>query len=136
MPVESTNTFDILVIGGGFARSATAIGAARNAHTVLVFDSKEYRNKRSAHFHQLATWDGKNPSEYHQAAREEALKNYDTISFKDIKVDSVKRTKDRTFEAIDATGATWKGKSLVLATGVADMPLDIPGFADCWGIRM
>jgi thioredoxin reductase len=136
MPVDSDNMFDILVIGGGFAGLATAIGAARNVHTVLVFDSKEYRNERSPHFHQLPTWDGKSPSEFHQAARDEALKNYNTISFKVTKIESVKRTDAGTFEAFDATGAIWKGKSLVLATGVVDVPLDIPGFADYWGVRM
>lgn len=128
--------FDILVVRGGFSGLAAAIGAARNVHTVLVFDSKEYRNEQSSHFHQLPTWDGKRPSEFHQAAREEALKNYDTISFKDTKIEAVRRIEDGIFEAVEANGTTWKGKRLILATGVVDIPLDIPGFIDCWGIRM
>lgn len=128
--------YDILVVGGGYAGLGTAIGAARNLHSVVVFDSNEYRNEVSATFHQVATWDGKSPSEYREAARQEALKNYDTISFKDTKIQSVRKIDEGTFEAVDATGAVWKGKSLVLATGVEDVPLGIDGFSECWGIRM
>jgi thioredoxin reductase len=128
--------FDILVVGAGFAGLSTATGAARNAHTVLVFDSQEYRNARSPEIHQLPTWDGKSVFEHHRAAREELLRNYDTISFKDTKIERVRQTADGGFEAVDAEGITWKGKSIVLATGVEDVPLEIPGFAECWGIRM
>jgi thioredoxin reductase len=51
-------------------------------------------------------------------------------------IETVRQVNDGIFEALDACGTTWKGKSLILATGVIDVPIDIPGFIDCWGIRM
>jgi 2-polyprenyl-6-methoxyphenol hydroxylase-like FAD-dependent oxidoreductase len=63
-------------IRGGFAGTATAIGAARNEHSILVFDSKEYRNERATSIYELLTWDSISLFEYHKAAREEALSKY------------------------------------------------------------
>ncbi|KAI1210082.1 FAD/NAD(P)-binding domain-containing protein [Annulohypoxylon truncatum] len=61
---------------------------------------------RTAHFHMLPTWDGKSP---------------------------IERMITGIFEVTDENGKVWKGRSLVLATGIIDVPLEIPGFDECWG---
>jgi len=40
--------------------------------------------------------------DYHQAGRDEALRNYDTVSYKNAKVESVKQIDDGTFEGVAA----------------------------------
>jgi len=36
------------------------------------------------------------------------------------------------FKVEDTAGSTWKGKKLILATGVEDIYPAIEGYAECW----
>ncbi|KAI1322260.1 FAD/NAD(P)-binding domain-containing protein [Xylariaceae sp. FL0255] len=124
---------DVLIVGGGPAGQACAVTVARNQHTTIVFDSQSYRNERVQHFHMVPTWDGKNPLDFHRAAIQNTLDNFETIFFVDSEIKSAKKGDDEIFEVVDSSGKTWRGKGLVLATGIVDVPLDIPGFDECWG---
>lgn len=37
------------------------------------------------------------------------------------------------FQVVDEAGETWRGKKVILATGVNDVFPDIEGYAECWG---
>jgi thioredoxin reductase len=126
---------DVLIIGGGPAGQAAAVSIARNVHTAVLFDSHEYRNERSNQMHMVPTLDGTNPSIFRDVARKNTSERYELISFVDTKILSAKKSGEL-FTVIDDTGASWTGRGLVLATGVTDVMLDIPGFAECWGRSM
>ena len=123
---------DVLIIGGGPAGLGAAVSIVRNVHSAIVFDSNEYRNERSNHMHMVPTWDGKDPKMFRAAARQNVLDVYDTLRFIDTKVVSIRKNEDGLFEAGDDQGTTWRGKGLILATGIIDTLPDIPGVDDCW----
>ncbi|KAM0438152.1 hypothetical protein ACHAQK_006886 [Fusarium lateritium] len=124
---------DALIIGAGPAGLSTALALARQLHTAIVFNSSLFRNARSEHMHTIPTWDHKDSAAFRGATRKEILERYKTISFKDCEVAKVEKTSDGDFAATTVDGITFTGKRVLLATGVTDSPLDIPGYAECWG---
>ncbi|KAK8931497.1 Thioredoxin reductase gliT [Metarhizium anisopliae] len=123
---------DVLIVGGGPAGLAAALGLCRAQYTATVFDSGVYRNRLARHMHTVPTWDHKSPEEYRKSAREEMLRRYTTVDFVNTTIQSVRKTDNNAFVATDAQGNEWTGKRLLLATGVTDVLPDIPGYDDCW----
>lgn len=129
----STRLFDCLIIGGGPAGLSTALGLCRAVRTAVLFDSKAYRNSLIGHMHNVTTWDHANPLDYRTAARKELSGGrYDTVTLVDVAVRRVWKLDSGDFEITDATGKIWRGRKLVLATGVKDEIPPVQGFADCW----
>lgn len=116
-----SQSVDVLIVGGGPAGLTAALTLARQLHTAVVFDSNKYRDGTSNHMHTVLTWDHKDPSEFRAAARENILTGYQIIRFHDCAVEKLPKTEEGTFEVTDQQGALWKGKKLILATGVTDV---------------
>lgn len=127
---------DAIILGAGPAGLSTALGLARQLYSVIVFDSQRYRNYPADHMHNVLSWDHKAPSEFRASARANILSRYDTVSIRDVKIDSLVKTKEGYYEATDCNGGRTVGKIVVLAMGVADQLPDIPGFAELWGRSM
>ncbi|KAI8277822.1 Thioredoxin reductase [Colletotrichum sp. SAR11_57] len=124
---------DVLIIGGGPGGLAVATGLARQLYTAVVFDSGVYRNARTSHMHNVPTWDHRNPADFRSKARSDLLARYETITFEETNVESLRRNSEGRFEAEDARGATWTGKKIVLASGMRDVYPEIQGYDDVWG---
>ncbi|KAK7954634.1 hypothetical protein PG996_015443 [Apiospora saccharicola] len=136
MSSETEPTRDVLIIGGGPAGLAAALALCRQNHNSVIFDSGEYRNRFATEMHMVSTWDHRPPGEYLEAGRAELKQRYpDQCTFVDREVSSIKRVSGTpsTFEATDADGNQWRGRKVILATGVRDLLPFIDGLEDCWG---
>ncbi|KAF1979698.1 hypothetical protein BU23DRAFT_563092 [Bimuria novae-zelandiae CBS 107.79] len=108
MASPSHNVTDVLIIGSGPAGHAAAVSIAQNIHSIVVFDSQEYRNERATHMHMVPTLDGKHPQEFREAAKENTTNHYDFISFIDTRIAKAEK----------------EGKLFIVR--------DAQGFAECW----
>ncbi|KAJ0122093.1 thioredoxin reductase [Diaporthe amygdali] len=133
------DTADTLVIGGGPAGLAAALALCRQNHNVIVLDSGDYRNKYATEMHMVSTWDHRPPREFLAASRAELSKRYpDQCKLVEAEVTAIEKVSGTAqglsiFEARDETGNKWRGRKVVLATGVRDLLPFIDGFEDCWG---
>ena len=67
-----TETYDVIVIGGGAAGLSAALVLGRARRRVVVIDSGEPRNAAAAHMHGYLSRDGMSPADLLQRGREEA----------------------------------------------------------------
>lgn len=122
--------YDILIIGGGPAGLSAAASIVRQDHKTALFDSGKYRNTQSKHMHTVPAWDHRDPAEFRSASLA-GLERYGSVTVENVEVETIKKNDDGTFE-VSAGGKTWKGKKVILATGVEDIFPDIAGYAECW----
>lgn len=125
------NSHDALIVGGSYAGLSAAIMLARARRRVLILDAGSPRNRFAAHSHGVLAQDGRAGSEILADARAQ-LAAYATVEF----VDTTIRTaagRDGDFVVTDTRGHEFRGRKLLLATGVTDTLPDIPGVAERWG---
>ena len=131
------SSVDVLIIGGGPAGLACAGGLARQLHTAIVFSHGKFRDERAKVLQNVAGWGQEAPADFREKTRSEILvRHSDTIQFKDVEIRGVKRLDDGRFQALDANGAKHLGRRVLLASGVRDQMLSIPGYEELWGRGM
>jgi thioredoxin reductase len=129
--------YDTLILGGGPAGLSTALGLARQLYSVVIFDSRQYRNDPAQRMHNVLAWDHRPPEEFRASARANILERYDTVTIRSVKIDGLVKTGEGSFEATDCFGGKTVGRTVVLAMGVADrMMRDVSGFGELWGRSM
>jgi len=123
--------FDVVIAGGGPAGLSAALILGRCRRRVLLCDTGKPRNLRSRALHGYLTRDGTPPLELLRLGREE-LRPYG-IDTRAVEVVEVHRLDD-SFEVGLSTGDRVRTWSVLLATGVCDVPPAIPGLDECYGI--
>jgi thioredoxin reductase len=123
----NTDTYDVVVVGGGAAGLSAALVLGRARRRVGVVDAGTPRNAPAANMHGFLSRDGMPPADLLAAARAE-LRGY-----------GVELVGDRVVEAAAgftlrlSSGARLDARRLLLATGAVDELPDIPGARERWG---
>lgn len=127
-------TWDALIIGGGPAGLSTAVALARQAYTALILDSCAYRNAGVKHMHNVPGFDHADPSDFRDKVLDDLKQRYSSIEREVATIKEVRKVQSDLFEAVDEDGRSYRGRKLVLATGVRDrLESEVPGYAECWG---
>lgn len=130
----TTNSFEVIIVGGSYAGLSAAMALGRSLRKVLIIDSGSPCNQQTPHSHNFITQDGVKPAEIAQKAREEVLQ-YPGITFlQDKAIRGEKHQKS--FTITTESGNTYSAQKLIFATGIRDSMPSIPGFAACWGISV
>jgi thioredoxin reductase len=123
--------FDVVVVGGGLAGLAAALGLARARRSVLVVDAGHPRNAPSAHAHGYLTRDGAPPLELLRVGRAE-VSGYGGEVVEGT-VTSIQRLADGGFRAALADGTDREARRVLVTTGLVDELPHLPGLRDRWG---
>lgn len=126
--------YDVIIVGGSYAGLSAAMALGRSLRNVLLIDGGQPCNRQTVQSHNFITQDGKPPLEIAETARAEVRK-YPTITFHQGLAMKGKKLMNN-FEIETDTGAIFKAKKLILATGINDIMPEIDGFAACWGISV
>jgi thioredoxin reductase len=121
---------DVVVVGGGPAGLSAALVLGRACKKVLLCDAGPRRNAKAEHIHGFVTRDGTPPAEFRGIAREQ-LGPYD-VAIREERVTAI-APGDGGFRVTLEGGSNVRAQRIVLAMGVIDEPLDIPGMREAWG---
>ncbi|GAB3221277.1 NAD(P)/FAD-dependent oxidoreductase [Spirosoma arcticum] len=123
--------YDVLIVGGSYAGLSAALVLGRSLRQVLVIDAGQPANRQTPHTHGFLTRDGETPAVLSAIAYEQ-VSHYPTVQFwTDTAVRAVQS--GPAFRVTTGGGVQFQARKLLLATGVADIMPDLPGFAECWG---
>lgn len=125
-----SETWDVIVVGGGPAGLSAAVNLGRARRRVVVVDEGLPRNRFSTHLHGALGHDGVDPAELLRRGRDEAARY--GVEFRVGRVRSV-AADGATVSTRLAGGGELSARALIVATGVSDQLPDIPGLADRWG---
>lgn len=152
-PDITSETWDVVVIGGGAAGLSAAITLGRALRRVLVIDAGHPRNEPAAGAHNLLGNEGINPLELVARGREEALSygaRFVTGTVTDVtgsveegftvSLDaqphdptSPEAAFRRAASSVAEAPSSVRARRIVLASGAADTLPSIPGLAERWG---
>ncbi|MFF1294442.1 MULTISPECIES: NAD(P)/FAD-dependent oxidoreductase [unclassified Streptomyces] len=124
---ETSETYEVIVIGGGAAGLSAALVLGRARRRTLVIDAGEPRNAPAAHMQGYLTRDGMPPAEFLAIGREEIARyGVELVADRAVEV-----TAD--FTVTLASGRTVRARRLVIATGLKDELPPVPGVAERFG---
>ncbi len=123
-------TYDVVVVGGGAAGLAGAVGLARARRSVLVVDAGQPRNAAAPHVHNYLAREGMPPADLLAAGRAELIGYGGEIVVG--QAEAASRDGNGFLVAL-AGGRHVRARRLLVATGLVDELPDVPGVAERWG---
>ncbi|NNB91659.1 NAD(P)/FAD-dependent oxidoreductase [Corallococcus sp. AB018] len=123
--------YDVVIVGGGPGGLNAALYLGRGRKKVLLCDAGTPRNAAAEHMHGFGSRDGIPPPEFRRISREQ-LKAYPNVEVRDTRVGSVEKHEGG-FRVALGDGTSVDARRLLLAMGVVDVMMDIPGYKELWG---
>lgn len=124
--------FQAVIVGGGPAGLEAALLMARGRTRALVYDSGSSRQLASPRSHSFFGADGTSPEELRRRGREQ-LKPYGTIDYREATVREIRELPDGGFVVSAEKQPAVETRFVLLALGMIDVDLDIPGYQTFWG---
>jgi thioredoxin reductase (NADPH) len=132
---DTTNhEYETLVIGGGPAGLTAALMLARFARTVAVFDAGQGRSTWHQTNHNYLGFPGGIPARKLRELGRRQLAEYEHADCIDHKIEHI-RQEDDWFIATGQAGE-WRGRAVIIATGVVDHYPHFEGWDECVGRSM
>ena len=125
------NSYDVAVIGGGAAGLSAALVLTRARRQVAVIDAGQPRNAPAAHLQGYLSRDGMPPADLLAIGRAEVTAYGGDLI--DGSVLGITRHPEATFGLLLAGGTSIRARRLLIATGLRDEVVDIPGVVERWG---
>lgn len=126
-----TTHHDVAIIGAGPAGLSAAMVLGRQQRRVALIDAGKARNAPAQEMHMVLSRDGFPPAEYRALASAE-LDAYDGIDKISGTVTAITGTAG-SFTLTLETGTEITASRILLATGLTDHLVDLPGLAERWG---
>jgi thioredoxin reductase len=123
--------YDAVVVGGGPAGLSAATWLARYRRSVLVVDSREYRNRWVEQSHGYLGSDPADPMALLATARAQ-VSHYPTVVLCDGAATTARRDNQDRF-VVGVGNQEFVALRMILATGVVDQFPDVVGFVDHYG---
>ncbi|MGO4782443.1 NAD(P)/FAD-dependent oxidoreductase [Cryobacterium sp. W22_MBD10_FK3] len=130
-PSPLSQTFDVVIIGGGAAGLSAAVVLGRARRSVIVIDGGEPRNAPAAGVHSFLTRDGVSPAELIRLGQDEA-RSYGAEFLAGQAVDSQRSPAG--FTVTLDNGRAVSARRLLVATGLVDELPDVAGLSERWGV--
>lgn len=124
-------TWECAVIGGGAAGLSAALVLGRARRRTIMIDGDDQSNRASPGIGGLLGYDQRPPAELYAAGRKE-LEAYPSVEYRLGEVLSGRREDDGFVLEVDG-GDEIRAKRVLLATGMAYSPPQLPGVAGLWG---
>ena len=130
MTGETTEIFDVAIIGGGAAGLSAAVTLSRARRRVVVIDAGTPRNSPAAGVHGFLTRDGISPAELVAAGSREVTGFGGQILAGEA---TAARRTETGFAVSMADGRSVESRRLLVTTGLVDELPEIPGVRARWG---
>lgn len=124
-------TYEVAVVGAGAAGLSAALVLGRQRRRTLVLDGGPPRNAPATEMHMYLGRDGAPPAGLLTDGRAE-LAAYPTVELRPSRAVGAAGSAGAFALTLDDGSAVSAG-ALLLATGVTDVPVDVPGLAELWG---
>ncbi len=130
---RATQSYDVVVVGGGAAGLSAALALGRSRRPVLLLDTGTPRNAPAGHVHNYLGREGMPPLELLKIGRDEVAQYGVQVSHG--RVAAVRRwdLPGTGFVISTDDGREFIGRRLLVASGVTDVLPDVAGLADRWG---
>jgi thioredoxin reductase len=129
--MSHSESFDVVIVGGGAAGLSAALVLSRARRRVLVIDSGTPRNAPAAHMHGFLSRDGHSPAELLESGSAE-VRRYGGQIVRD-RVTGATRVGDDHLILTTRSGKAFAARRALVTTGLIDELPDIGGLRERWG---